>query len=843
VNAIPIGPPRLSESLLDAVVESVPVGVLILDADLRVVRANRALCEMTGKDEAAQLGRGLGRVLPWLPEADVRRALETGVASQDVELQSDDTGVLAHRFAVSLRPLGGADGAPAIACLVRDVAELVAWRRGLGGIEQLAADLSGAATLADVTDLIVSRSRELVGAETVAAALRTEDGNDLEMVGMAGFDERTERRWSRFDLRIRTPMGDAVKSGKPVFLEGHDEYVRDYPQLPRLARGESIAAVPVRGRGGVIGAISFRFRTGRRLERGDRSAMLTIGQHYGQALDRARLFEAAESERQRLATLMHQLPVGVAIAEAPSGHIVAVNAKATEIWRVPPAGSEPITDVTPYVAYHPDGRRYGPQDWPIARSLATGEVVENDEIEVEFGDGARGWVNISSRPVLDSKDRVLGAVTTLVDVTEPRRRETEARFVADATDLLAESLDPEEALRRLARLVVPRLADWCVVYIRDGARIRTVALEHSDPRKIELGWELNRRYPTDLDRDAGVAQVMRTGVSQLTPSLTREMVAAAAPDAQFTRIIFDELGLRSALTVPLSARGQLFGALVLVSAESDRVFDERDVAFAEDFASRAALAVANAQLYAEQQEIARTLQRSLLPLRLPDLPCIEIAARYRAAGERNMVGGDFYDFWEVGEGSFGIAIGDVCGKGAAAAALTALARHTVRTASLTLPDHRPADVMRALNDAVMKRAGSGQFCTVAHAHGTPVAEGFDVTIASGGHPLPFVIRADGSVEQPGQPGTLLGIFPDIQVHEHRIVLRPGDQIVMWTDGVSDRRGDGELFGEERLRELLVANAGRTPEAIAGMIEEVVVGFSKTDPQDDIAVVVARIRPA
>jgi sigma-B regulation protein RsbU (phosphoserine phosphatase) len=118
-----------------------------------------------------------------------------------------------------------------------------------------------------------------------------------------------------------------------------------------------------------------------------------------------------------------------------------------------------------------------------------------------------------------------------------------------------------------------------------------------------------------------------------------------------------------------------------------------------------------------------------------------------------------------------------------------------------------------------------------------------VTIASGGHPLPFVIRADGSVEQPGQPGTLLGIFPDIQVHEHRIVLRPGDQIVMWTDGVSDRRGDGELFGEERLRELLVANAGRTPEAIAGMIEEVVVGFSKTDPQDDIAVVVARIRPA
>jgi PAS domain S-box-containing protein len=828
---------------LDAVVENVPVGVLVLDADLHVVRANRALCEMTGIDESGQVDRPLREVLPWLPEADVRRALETGVAAADVELRSTGPGRVAHRFAVSLLPLAGAGGSPAVACLVRDVADLVAWRRGLGGIEQLAADLSAAATLADVTDLIVSRSRELVGAETVGAALLSADGTALEVVGMAGFDARTEREWSRFDLDVRTPMGDCVKSGEPVFLDGADNRAHDYPALPRFVEGEAIAAVPIRGRAGVLGAISFRFPAGRRLERGDRSLMLTIGQHYGQALDRAKLFEAAESERQRLEALMNQLPVGVAIAEAPSGHIVAVNAKATEIWRAPPAGAEPITDVTPYVAFHPDGRRFSTGDWPIARSLATGEVVESEEIDVEFSDGTRGWVNISARPVLDAAGNVLGAVTTLVDVTEPRRRETEARFLAEATDLLTESLDPEEALQRLARLVGPRLADWCVVYIREGTRIRTVALEHSDPRKKELALDLNRRYPTDPDGEAGVALVMRTGRSQLTPRLTREMLEAAAPDAEYARVIFDELGLRSALTVPLRARGQLFGALILVSAESDRVFDERDVAFAEDFATHAALAVANARLYAEQQEIARTLQRSLLPLRLPDIPDVEMVTRYRAAGEHNVVGGDFYDLWEIGQGSFGIAIGDVCGKGAAAAALTALARHTVRTASLALPDHRPADVMRALNDAVMKRAGSGQFCTVAHAYATPIAEGFDVTIASGGHPLPFVIRADGSVEQPGRPGTLLGIFPDIQVHEHRTILRRGDQIVLWTDGVSDRRGDGELYGEERLRELLVANAGRAPGEIADAIERAVLGFSATDPQDDIAIVVARIRPA
>jgi serine phosphatase RsbU (regulator of sigma subunit) len=124
-----------------------------------------------------------------------------------------------------------------------------------------------------------------------------------------------------------------------------------------------------------------------------------------------------------------------------------------------------------------------------------------------------------------------------------------------------------------------------------------------------------------------------------------------------------------------------------------------------------------------------------------------------------------------------------------------------------------------------------------------VEDGFDVTIASGGHPLPFIIRADGTVEQPGRPGTLLGIFPDIQTPEHRTVLRRGDRIVMWTDGVSDRRGDGELYGEERLRAVLVANAGRSPDEVADAIERSVLDFSQTDPQDDIAIVVAGIRPS
>ena len=373
VNANPTGS-RLAVDLLDAVVETVPVGVLVVGSDLRVARANTAMCGLIGGDEAAYLGRPLAEVAPWIPEDGVRRVLEIGPA-EDLELAAAGR---PGPLAVRLQPLTGGDGAPAVACLVRDVGELIAWRRGMGGIEELAADLSGALTQADVTRLVVDRSRELVGARTVSAALVSDGGDALEMVGMAGFDEQTEREWRRFDLARRTPMGDAVRTGRPVFLDSAADRDRDYPDLPGPVLGDAVAALPIHGRSGVIGGIAFRFDDGRRLEPAERSALMSIGWHYGQALDRARLFEVAESERQRLSALMQQLPVGVAIAEAPTGHIVAVNAKATEIWRSPPAGPEPITDITPYVAFHADGRRFETSDWPIARSLATGEVVESE---------------------------------------------------------------------------------------------------------------------------------------------------------------------------------------------------------------------------------------------------------------------------------------------------------------------------------------------------------------------------------------------------------------------------------------------------------------------------------
>ena len=308
VNTVPPDTSQLAAFLLDAVVESVPVGVLLLDGDLNVIRANAALCELVGTEEAAQLGRSLQAVLPWIPEAAVRHAFETGVTAEDIALGTDDDAGLAHRFTVSLRPLSTVAGVQAVACIVRDVADLVAWRRGLGGIEQLVGALSGAATQAEVTEIILERSRDLIGADTVAAVLHAESGDELEIVGTAGLDERTAREWSRFDLELRTPTGAAVRTGEPIFLEGDERAGRRSPtfRCPRGSRPQ-----PSRSEaGGGDRRDLVPVPPWPPARAGDRSVMVTLGGHYGQALDRARLFEAAESERQRLGRSWISFPLG-----------------------------------------------------------------------------------------------------------------------------------------------------------------------------------------------------------------------------------------------------------------------------------------------------------------------------------------------------------------------------------------------------------------------------------------------------------------------------------------------------------------------------------------------------
>jgi phosphoserine phosphatase RsbU/P len=233
--------------------------------------------------------------------------------------------------------------------------------------------------------------------------------------------------------------------------------------------------------------------------------------------------------------------------------------------------------------------------------------------------------------------------------------------------------------------------------------------------------------------------------------------------------------------------------------------------------------------------LARTLQRSLLPPVLPDVPGFEIAARYRPAGEGNEVGGDFYDVFRVGDNERAVVLGDVCGKGPKAAALTGLTRHTVRTAALY--EKAPSGVLQVLNAAVLREELVDQFCTVAFGKISAMDGKATLVIANGGHPLPFLLRADGTVEQISEPGTILGVVEEPDLTDSIVELHPGDAVVLYTDGVTEERGRD--IEDEWLRVMLRSLAGLNANAIVDSVERAAVEYLPGEPRDDIALLVLR----
>jgi serine phosphatase RsbU (regulator of sigma subunit) len=270
-----------------------------------------------------------------------------------------------------------------------------------------------------------------------------------------------------------------------------------------------------------------------------------------------------------------------------------------------------------------------------------------------------------------------------------------------------------------------------------------------------------------------------------------------------------------------------------------RRYSQADLTLAEDLARNAAFAVDNARLYRQRSRVARTLQRSLLPPELPVIPGFDVAARYRAAGEGMEVGGDFYDLFEGESRDWAVVIGDVCGKGADAAAVTGLARYTIRTAAMR--EEQPSGVLRTLNDAMIRQYSQGTFCTVAYARLTDAGENRGrVVLACGGHPLPYLVTADGEVELVGSPGTLLGIFPDPELVDTPIAMAAGDSLVLYTDGLVEYYDQNVAIGERRLTELLRESASLRAEGIANRIELSLQDTEGGRARDDIAFVVLQV---
>src|SRR5215210_496680 len=410
--------------------------------------------------------------------------------------------------------------------------------------------------------------------------------------------------------------------------------------------------------------------------------------------------------------------------------------------------------------------------------LMTGEISTFSMEKRYFRkDGSIVWINLTVSTACDGKGKPGYSIAVIEDITKRKRVEEAQRFLAEAGATLSSSLDYRATLAGVAHLAVPYLADWCAVdVLEEDGLLERVAVVHQDPQKVALAQALQERYPPDPDESYGVAQALRTGRSELVSEIPESLVEEAARDAEH-RGILRNLGLKSYVVVPLVARGRTLGAITLVSAESRRRYGSAHLELVEELARRAALAVDNARLYRERSETARALQGSLLPSSLPDVPGVEVGLRYLPAGEAD-VGGDFYDVFDTtvvcrdglcepsagSSGSaWGVVIGDVCGKGAEAAAVLALARYTIRAAAMC--EERPSAILGHLNDAMLRQRREREdhkFCTVAYvrleadAAESGAGRGARVIVSRGGHSAPVLLKADGSIRRVGDPGRALG---------------------------------------------------------------------------------------
>jgi len=397
---------------------------------------------------------------------------------------------------------------------------------------------------------------------------------------------------------------------------------------------------------------------------------------------------------------------------------------------------------------------------------------------------------------------------------------------------------PEATLQAAADFLRESLSIFESVH-RGYSEVREVArLEHEHVEQLRALADASVALNSTLTVEE-ILQITADAARSLIGG-TRATVVIFAPDPRLRPLtatspvqLTDGQPQPARLAARLTARGGELGAIELVD-HSEREFSARDETIMTQLAQLAAVAISNAQLYERERTIAQTLQRSLRPGALPRVRGLSAAVRFRPAGEGIELGGDFYDLYDAGGGTYAALIGDVQGKGPDAAAVTALARHPLRAGARY--EASPSGVLALLHKALREQRSDGRFCTVAHAHLRLIDGRMRVDLACGGHPLPLVIHPDGLVEPVGRLGTLLGTDIEPQLFDVSVELAPGDVLLLYTDGVTEvRRRRREVFGQLELTALLSRCGGMPPDGVADCVEAAVLAASQGRLRDDMAI--------
>ena len=460
------------------------------------------------------------------------------------------------------------------------------------------------------------------------------------------------------------------------------------------------------------------------------------------------------------------------------------------------------------------------------------------------------WFEVRAWPGPD------GLAVYFLDVTARRRAQEEteragsrAALVARVTAELTESLDAERAVGRLAEVVVPALADWCIVTLADddprsggGRGLRDIGSAHRDPGLRPVVERYAGLRIDAMRDDALLVRSYANGETVVLEHGASQVIGGMLTSAE-ARDLLERLAPEAVTVLPLRGRDRTVGLITLFAGSGRAPLGPEEVAVAEEVASRAGLALDNARLYRQQRQLAEGLQRALLT-EPPQTDGLEIAVRYVPAGEAAQVGGDWYDAFVQRDGATVVVIGDVVGHDIVAAASMGQLRSLLRGIAVST-GAGPADLLGGV-DRAMVTLGAGTIATavvarVEHTDDGDPSGARSVRWSNAGHPPPMVLRADGTVtEATGvHADLLLGVVPDTVRTEQTLTLRPGDTLLLYTDGIVERRDLALGDGIVALREVLVELAGLDLEALCDAVLERLLTARR---HDDVALVAVRVRP-
>jgi PAS domain S-box-containing protein len=415
----------------------------------------------------------------------------------------------------------------------------------------------------------------------------------------------------------------------------------------------------------------------------------------------------------------------------------------------------------------------------ILSAVRRGEALNTYETRRVRKDGTEIDVSLTISPIAaGSSGGLSGASVIARDITIERRRRRARDFLIAATRDLDASLDPTETARNIVSKAVPELAEVCVIdFIRSDRRIGDSVAASVIPGAAERLEKIRRDSPLEPDGDHPVAQVLREDEPMIWRDLKSPGVSSTVAQTEEHQALIDDAGYSSAAVVGLVARGRKIGALSFLHATSNVRYETVDLEFLGELGDRAALALDNARLYQERDAIARNLQRGLRPPRPARVPGLESSVVFEAAGRGIEIGGDLYDVLPTEDGCW-VLVGDVAGKGSAAAGVSVAVRHAVR--GLTREIDEPEEVLGRVNELLLEGTGLNDFATAVLIRLRQDGDDWTLTAACAGHPPPVHVRRGGARLLGG--GTVLGALQDAKVQRHDAHFAPGDTLILCTDG-------------------------------------------------------------